>query len=393
MDTLRRLALPLAAVLLAAAPAAGRAAPRLVAAFDDPAGDATGPGTYQPPGDSDFEDGDFDLRRFAVLVDGDDVVLEVTLGARIRRPETTQRTNASSLDLSNGIYLQNVDVYVDSDRTPGAGFSVCVPGRRVAFAGGRTWESAVVLTPQPGPVRAILNEAMGAAAARVHVATRIEARGRTLVARVPVAFFGGAPREDWGWSVQVSGARWEPTFAGVDRLRGVHQPDAFTMPVLPVRQAWAFGGAPRGDAYPRVVDVLLPPGVDQRAVLGSFDAASGAWARVPFVQVREPASPEVTAPSTPAAPPPAAGPAFTVVDVAGDLVTLSGPGEGLAPLRIGRVLGDGGEALGSVVVSRVLGGGAVASVVDGKGAIRRGARVVFEPGPGADGVSPSRSPR
>lgn len=382
------LALPLAAALLAAAPAAGRATPRLVAAFDDAAGDATGPGSYVPPGDSDFEDGDFDLRRFAVLLDGDDVLLEVTLGARIRRPATTQRTNTSPLELTNGVYLQNVDVYVDSDRTPGSGFSTCIPGRRVAFDGGRTWESAVVLTPQPGPVRAIVDEAMGVAATHVHVATRIEARGRTVVARVPAAALGGTPRADWGWSVHVSGARWETTYALAARLRGAAEPDAFTMPVLPLRQAWAFGGAPAGDAHPRVVDVLLPAGADQRATLGSFDAASGAWARVPFVQA-EPAGEEATA----AAPSPASAPpaGFTVADVAGELVTLSGPGELLAPLRIGRVVGPAGEPLGSVVVTRVLPGGAVANLVDGKGVIARGAKVLFEP-PAPAEVSPSRSP-
>lgn len=388
MRALRHLAPPLAAALLAAAPGAAVAAPRLVAGFDDAAGDATGPGTYAPPGDSGFEDGDFDLRRFAVRVDGDEVVLEVTLGARVRQPASTLRTNASPVDLSSGVYLQNVDVYVDSDPAPGSGFSTCVPGRRVAFAGGRTWESAVVLTPQPGPVREIVQEAMGAAAARVHVPAHVEARGRTLVARVPAAALGGAPQADWGWSVHVSGARWEPTYALAARLRGAREGDAFTMPVLPVRQAWAFGGAPRGDAHPRVVDVLLPAGADQRAVLGSFDAASGAWARVPFVQARAEGAAE--APAAPAAA--AAPPAFTVVDVSGSLVTLSGPGEALAPLRIGQVLGPAGEVVGAVVVTRVVGGGVVATVAEGGDAIRRGAKVVFDGAPAAGDVSPSRSP-
>ena len=50
--------------------------------------------------------------------------------------------------------------------------------------------------------------------------------------------------------------------------------NAFTMPVLSVREAFAFGGAPEGNLHPRVVDVLLPPGVDQKAVLGSFDASA-----------------------------------------------------------------------------------------------------------------------
>jgi carbohydrate-binding DOMON domain-containing protein len=352
-------------------------------AFDDPAGDAYGPGSYLPPGDGEFEDGDFDLRRFAVLLDGDDVVLEVTLGARVRPPASTQRTNATPLELTNGLYLQNVDVYVDTDPASRAGFSSCIPGRRVAFANGRTWKAAVVLAPQPGPVREVLDEAMGPAAARVHVATRIQARGRTLVARVPVSFFGEAPTDAWGWSVQVSGARWERTYAVADRVRGLAAPDAFTMPVLPVREAWAFGGATKDDVHPRVVDVLLPAGADQRAVLGSFDAAAGSYARVPFVELRP--APAVVALEPPPSPPPS-GPVLTVADVSGDVVTLAGAVESLVPLQIGRVLDPEGQAVGRVVVVRVLGGGVVASVAEGRERISRGAKVSFD-APAAPGAA------
>lgn len=376
------LALLLVLPALAAPPARAAAAPRPVVVFEDPAGDATGPGTYVPPGDTEFEDGDFDLRRFAVLVEGDEAILEVTLGARIRRPASTQRSNLSPLPLANGLYLQNVDVYVDTDRAAGSGFSACIPGRRVAFADGRTWEAAVVLTPQPGPARAIVAEAMGPAAARVFLAEGIEARGRTLVARVPLSALGGTPSEDWGWSVHVTGARWERTYALQDRLRGAREPDAFTMPVLGVPEAWAFGGAPAGDAHPRVVDVLLPPGVDQAKVLGAFDADAGSWARVPFVEARS-APKTAPAPVATGAAPAEPAPGETVlrvVDVSGDLVTLEGPVEGLVPLQLGRVLGEDGETVGRVVVVRVLGGGVVASVIEGEERVARGARVGFPSG-------------
>ncbi|MFO0583451.1 MAG: glucodextranase DOMON-like domain-containing protein [Anaeromyxobacter sp.] len=390
-------------------PAAGRgaAAPRLVVSFDDPAGDAYGPGSYEPPGDPQFQDGDFDLRRFAVLVDGDDVILEVTLGAPIRRPDAPQRTNSTSIDLLNGIYLQNVDVYVDTDRTrPGA--AACIPGRRVAFAGNRTWERAVVLTPQPGPARAVIQEALGPDAARVVVPDGILTRGRTLVARLPAAALGGTPERSWGWSVHVSGARWERSFGVLDRFRDARELDAFTMPVNGVREAYAFGGAPSGQAYPRVVDVLLPPGVDQKKVLGASDARTGAFARVPFVygDGADPFMPEggvtpppATAPSSPgaaasAAPlpealapralprpdaaPPAVHGAWTVADVSGDLVTIAGPTAGLAALRIGHVLGPDGATVARVVVGRVVEGGITASVVEGRDRIVRGAAVRFD---------------
>jgi carbohydrate-binding DOMON domain-containing protein len=358
----------LLALLVAAAPAAARGGARLVAAFDDDANDATGPGSYRKPGDSDLVGGDFDLRRFEVWRDGDDVLFKVTMAAPFRRPDITARTFKTPVELWNGISYQNIDIYIDSGG--GApGFTVCIPGRRVAFAGGRTWKIAVVLTPQPGPAENITRDALGEAGAHVLFPRNLQTSGRTVIARVPAAALGGPPQRSWAYSVHISGARWERSYTVVDRLvSGTPEPDAFTMPVLGMPEAWAFGGAPEGSAHPRVVDVLLPPGSDQKAVLGSFDARSGAFARVPFVSLEAEAAPP---------PPPPPSPTWAVVDVADRTVTIAGPTAGLAPLRLGRVLDASGQAVGRVVIVRVLEGGLACDVVDGE--VQRGAAVTFSP--------------
>lgn len=328
--------------------------------------------------DAQFTEGDFDLRRFAVLVDGDDVLFEVTLGAPVRKPVITQRTQYSPLPLWNGIYLQNVDIYIDTGRAAGPGYGACIPGRRVAFAEGRTWQVAVVLTPQPGPAREVAEKAMGEAAGHVIFAEGLQSRGRTVVARVPAASLGGLPRRDWGYSVHVSGAAWERSFSVLDRVTGGYEPNAFTMPVRTVVEPYAFGGAPPGRAHPRVVDVLLPPGADQKAVLGSFDAATGAWARVPFVYAEAPAPPAAAPVPSPAPPP-----ALAVADVARDLVTVSGPVAGLRPMQIGRVLGPDGATVARIVIVKLLPDGLVASPIEGRENVARGSPVRFdEPAPG-----------
>ena len=121
------------------------------------------PAATCPPGDTQFQPGDFDLRRFAVLVDGEDVLFEVTLGADIRVPQDLYRLNSTPARLWNNLYLQNIDIYVDTDPTSSAGHTACVPGRRVAFAEGRTWKRAVILTPQPGLAQAVMADALPAA--------------------------------------------------------------------------------------------------------------------------------------------------------------------------------------------------------------------------------------
>lgn len=417
----------LAAAALAAAPDPASAAATPVVSFEDAAGDATGPGSYTPPGDTMYQDGDFDLRRFAVLTDGDDVLFVVTLGAAIRQPPLALQTGSTPVLLQSGIYLQNVDIYLDTDPAPGAGSAACIPGRRVAFADGRTWEAAVVLTPQPGLARSVTREALGRAADRVVFAEGLTVRGRTLTARVPAALLGGPPRPDWGYSVHVSGARWEPSYAVTSRLRGAHEPDAFTMPVLTTPEAFAFGGAPVGEAHPRVVDVLLPAGVDQGRVLGSFDAATGAFAKVPFLSGRPP-GPAAAAPALPSPAPsavaapapvpgagrsvtlspdlmprlqpggaepapggdaPAAGASLTVVDVTGDLVSARGPVAGLQAMQFGRVVDAQGITVARVMILRLHEGGLLASAIAGKERIKPGAALLFEP-PAAGPAEPAR---
>ena len=448
---------PLAALLLAlTAPAPAAAAPVLVAAFDDAAHDADGPGGYAAPGDSTFTEGDFDLRRLAVYADGEDVLFEITLGAPIRAPELAIRSGSTPVPLENGIYLQNVDIYLDTDPASAAGSSACIPGRRVAFTAGRTWKAAVVFTPRPGPARAVTRDALGPIADRVVFVEHPRVQGRTLTARVPAALLGGAPTPAWGYSVHVSGAAWEPSYAVQARLADRHAPDAFTLPVKTTPEAFAFGGGPLGDAHPQVVDVLLPPWLDQHAVLTAYDAKAGTFARVPFLTMGEkaplptPAASAVSAPVTAPAPdraaagsagaaaasagtavgssgttplPPSLAPSLSsltpssvaaaepaapstpapgvppqlvtlvVQDVSDELVSANGPSKGLKPMQFGRVVDANGFTVARVMIVRVVEKGVVATAVDGHSLIKKGTQLRFDAAPVAPEAAPKPGPK
>ncbi len=370
----------------------GRAAPRLVAAFEDARDDAYGPGSYVPPGDTQFQPGDFDLRRFQVQVEGDDVIFEVTLGADIRVPQDLYRTHGTPARLWNNLYLQNIDIYIDTDPASVEGHTACLPGRRVGFEPGRTWKRAVVLTPQPGLARSVTAEALPVPSRRMLFPDRLQLRGRTLVARIPADQLGGLPTAAWGYSVHVSGATWERSLKVVDRLTGQVEANAYTMPILSLREAFAFGGAPEGVAFPRVIDVLLAGGQDQREVLGSFSPVSGAWARVPFVYGQPPGPPPAPGPVAALATPALATPPYTVVDVSGSMVTIAGPAKELKAMQLGQVLGPKGEPVARLVIVQLLEKGAVASVVEGGANIVPGARIRFEPPAPPQGTPPAASP-
>lgn len=372
---------PLVLLLWSLPPSARAGKAELIAAFDDDAGDAYGPGSYVAPGDSEISESDFDLRRFEVWLDGSEVTFKVTMAGLFRVPGATARLGAVPIQFWNSIYLQNVDIYIDTDPSSPAGQTACVPGRRVAFPPGRTWKVAVVLTPQPGPSRGIIQEALGTVADHMVFPDNVQVAGRTMTARVPVFDLGGPPQRRWAYSVHVSGARWERTFSVVDRLsHGKPQADALTMPVLPVKEAWAFGGGFEGQVHPRVVDVLLPRGANQRAYLGAFKVETGEYARVPFVSLEDqprfapllPSASELAAPAKPA------GPQLKVVDIAEGTVTISGPVAGIAPMMIGRVLDASGAPVARVMAFRIIEGGLAASVLDGGERIVRGAAVRFE---------------
>ena len=209
---------------------------------------------------------------------------------------------------------------------------------------------------------------------------RLQLRGRTLVARIPADQLGGLPTAGWGYSVHVSGATWERNLKVVDRLTGSFEADAFTMPILSLREAWTFGGAPPGDAFPRVVDVLLPAGVDQREVLGSYRTAGGAWAQVPFVYAQPPGPAPAPLPSPDAAPgrAPRRPPSRWSTSPA-PWSPWPGRSRSSQPMQLGQVLGPKGEPVARLVVVQLLEKGAVASVVDGAGQVTAGARVRFDP--------------
>ncbi|HEU0053543.1 MAG TPA: glucodextranase DOMON-like domain-containing protein, partial [Longimicrobium sp.] len=288
--------------------------------------------------------------------------------------DVTQRTQQTELQLWNGIYLQNVDIYVRTGSGPA--FTACIPGRRVSFDG--AWNTAVVLTPQPGAARNGAEDALGEAGKHVVFADRLEVSGRTVRARVPALWFGGPPQKSWAYSVHVSGADWERSFGVVDRIRGQREVNAFTLPVLTIPEAYAFGGAPPGEMHPRVVDVLLPRGADQRAVMRSFTADS--YARIPFVGGAEPRALNMTVAAPPAPAPVAEKPApeLKISYIAGNMISLSGSVPGLQPMQFGEVLGADGAPIAKIVVVQVVEGGIIARPVENAEKIHPGARVRFK---------------
>lgn len=351
--------------------------------LEDPRHDDDGGGSLVYPSGSEYPAGCFDLRRLEVEVGGEEVVFRVTLGAAITRPSMVRRTHATELHLDNGIYVQNVDIYID--QVPGAGHTRGIPGRNVRFSRDEAWDAAVVLTPQPHPTRALLERSLPEEAPHVHVATGVRSEGRTVIARVPLAALGGRPDPAWGYSVVVSGAAWEETFAAVERLTGAFRENAFTLPIYAIPEERALGGGTLDPHQPRVIDISTPAGVDQHARLSDFDSRSERLAVIPMtypdpeatLRLRtrlEAAAPRAEATLGREPPSPLE---LVVLDVDGESLVLSLAGREVSAWRQGTVIDAEGREVARIVVTAVYPKFVTATAVEGRAQIRPGDRVRF----------------
>jgi hypothetical protein len=383
---------PSLAALLAAmawsSPSSGTPAqPAYRVTLEDPHGDDDGPGSYVYPSDNDYPRGCFDLERLEVRREADAVVFEVTLATAVRRPPQVRRTNAQQIDLENGVYVQNVDIYIDTDGDPTTGITEAIPGRNVTLDGATPWDKAVVLTPLPFAVRSMLSD--WRPAFRVLVPSNVTTRGATVVARVPVAELG-EPQRKWGYAVMITGALWEESFDAVGRLVGSYRKNAFTMPVFTVPEARIIGGADLSNYHPWVMDILTGEGQSQRRILSSYDEKRERLAAVPMVYPFPEAHAEAAAaapelPKLAPTPPPGVREGEVVLrvrDVQKDMVVLErGPDE-VKAFTLGTVLDEEGQAVAQVVVTAVYPKFVLVTAVEGADAIKVGAAVRFIPGRG-----------
>ena len=237
----------------------------LVFEWEDPIGDDHGPGTYVYPGNAVFQPGVFDMKRFEVFDESNDVVFKVWLVGPI--------DNVWNSPI--GLSVQTIDIYLDTDRVPGSGETAALGGRRVRFAPEWAWEYAIwvegwnqrIFSAQGG-------QAQGGAAAEVQGGAprvSVDSAERSITVRVPKAVVG-EPQPTWGYQVFVLGQEGYPES---DSLR--------VREVKANRAEWRFGGGDDGSWDPNVIDMLAPPGTTQEAILSAYSVSEGRLAVVPMV--------------------------------------------------------------------------------------------------------------
>lgn len=293
----------LALAILIAVPAS--AAKKTVFELKDPRGDDHGDGRYIYPDNTGIDPGDLDILSLVAYDEGNGTRFEVTFAKPVRQPQReaiddlgTQLTDVARF----GFYNLNLDIYIDTDRTPGSGGVTMLPGRLAEIDPSTAWEKAIVLTPRPHEaqtelkrmllktlsedskrdesdlkdedIEALKKQIPVDVESRIFFPTQIRVLGQKISFFVPALFLGGPAKAEWAYTVATSGSdllqRYDPGRSLLLNKQGTKS--LFIVPVSPGRWQDRFGGG-RDNApnQPPLVDLIVPKGgKTQEQVLSDF---------------------------------------------------------------------------------------------------------------------------
>jgi len=290
---------------------------RSIFVLTDPRGDDHGDGNLVYPRRDDLRPGDLDLLSLEARALPDGTEFE----ARFARP--IQPTARRTIDIGGGslddiarynFYTFNLDIYIDTDRVPGSGSVLTLPGRKAEVDPANAWEKAICLTPRPSEARAGLKrlltrfdrrdrKARGEhidtaqskeidlqidhdTDSRVFFPTQIHVFGPTIRFFVPASFLGGIAKPTWSYVVAVSGADiyQEIDVGAVLKITPAAPDSLMILPIEPGAWSDRFGGGRDDDRLqPPLIDIIVPPGRSQEAILKDDDPVTNRPVRLPGV--------------------------------------------------------------------------------------------------------------
>lgn len=282
----------------------------------DPHGDDHGDGTIVYPVEHyGLVPGSLDLVSFAARPDKEGTLFEAIFARNIRVPDATA-IDAGGQTLSQlaryGFYTFNIDVYVDTDGSPGSGYTFMLPGRNAEIAPQYAWEKAICLTPRPQDAKGILegllrksgedaivakkgrldpDDALSVRArvlkdleTRYFFPTRVRVSGPIITFFVPNSFTGGVAKNNWSYVVAVSGCYLQPRLNLSAFVEGKKPaPDLMILPVIPGTSPYTFGSTRLQGVrlLPPLIDIIVPAGQKQEDLLRNYSDTENRMAQVP----------------------------------------------------------------------------------------------------------------
>jgi hypothetical protein len=251
--------------------------------FSDPKDDDKGPGYYVYPEWEVFNDGCFDMRRFRVVRDGDFIIFETTFEGEVIR---YWREGSDRWTGDNGWILQNIDIYIDTDRVPGSGQKLTIPGRNVELKNDSFWEKMVLISPQR---KEPTLERLKNRSENIEIQKLVENKNiiipnfytlkkYQIIAKVDIKEIG-IPQPWWGWQVMISGNDKQETNISF-----------YTRRVSSFKDRYSFGGGSDYNGDPNVIDILSDSKETQYSQLKNYishpDSKKNSFASVSALSVK-----------------------------------------------------------------------------------------------------------
>ncbi len=217
---------------------------------DDPTGDDFGPGSYVYPEDAVFKESVFDAETFEVGMDEENLVFKFRFAGPVENP----------WGAPNGLSLQTLDVYIDTDPGAGTGARMLLPGRNAALQAGFGWEIAVWAegwNPQILQVDPETLEAKPYSEATGGMKIIVDAAKNMVIVRVPLGYLPEGDPSTWAYAAAVLSQEGYPS-QGVWRVRDIEETPA----------QWRFGGAALDVNHTRIIDLIF--GDDQTVFLSEY---------------------------------------------------------------------------------------------------------------------------
>lgn len=231
---------------------------KLAMTFTDPVGDDYGPGTYKYPTNELFTPGVFDIVKTEIYDDQDNLTFKIYINGELSNPWNSPI----------GLSLQTIDLYFDVDGVPDSGETKALGGRRAVFGAESGWEFAVWVEGWHQKIFAADGTEVKAA---VRVTTDPISRSISItVPKYAIGYSGGR----LGFMILMLG---QEGFPSGDSLR--------VREVLDQAAEWRFGGGTLGGYDPNIIDMLVPDGAQQEAILGAYNPGEVRFATLPMIYI------------------------------------------------------------------------------------------------------------
>ncbi|KQC07688.1 MAG: hypothetical protein APR54_00690 [Candidatus Cloacimonas sp. SDB] len=230
--------------------------------LDDPLGDDYGNGSVIYPENPMFDEPIFDLISFEFSEKEENYIFNFTFAARINPVKHAEFQ--FSYDLPDDFILPLIHIYIDKDHMKNSGFTETVFGTNILLEEESGWEKAVIIASMPQRYSGELERLQPELYRNITVLGPLLSKDeKTISARVAKRNLGEI-NEDWGFAVLVMSQDFSQTIRKNIYIREVNS----------TASQFNFGGGHSSilkDFDPNVIDLLVPPGSDQKRVLNSYD--------------------------------------------------------------------------------------------------------------------------